>query len=184
MSGAEVLTNLQLVLGGARSGKSRMAECLAVDAAGGGPRTYVATAQAFDAEMKERIARHVMDRGTGWRTIEEPLELAAVVSCFKVGDVVLIDCMTLWLSNILLAHRDVEKECAVLVEAITACPAHLICVSNEVGMGLVPDNSLGRRFRDAQGRLNQAIATRAGLAVLVVAGLPLVLKGRLPQGLE
>ena len=185
MSGAEILTNLQFVLGGARSGKSSLAEGLARSAARtGGALTYVATAQAYDTEMEERIAQHVVDRGPDWNTIEAPLDLKQVVLSRKDGEVVLIDCLTLWLSNILLANRDVEATCSDLVEALSACRAHVVCVSNDVGMGLVPDNSLGRRFRDAQGRLNQMVAARAGLAVLVVAGLPLVLKGNLPPNVR
>lgn len=185
MSGAEVLTNLQVVLGGARSGKSRFAERLAQHAArAGGPLTYVATAQAFDAEMRARIAQHVEDRGAGWTTIEAPLDLADVVSNRVAGEVVLIDCLTLWLSNILLAQRDVEATCRDLVAALVACRAHIICVSNETGMGLVPDNKLGRAFRDAQGRLNQMVAAESRLAVFVAAGLPLVLKGELPADLN
>ena len=127
--------------------------------------------------------RHVIDRGAGWTTVEAPLDLTEVILSRKDGEIVLIDCLTLWLSNILLANRDVEATCRELVEALSACRAHVICVSNEVGMGLVPDNSIGRQFRDAQGRLNQMIAARAGLAVLVVAGLPMVLKGDLPESI-
>jgi len=183
MSDAEVLQSLHLVLGGARSGKSRLAERLARNAAqAGGPLTYVATAQAFDAEMELKISQHVIDRGAGWATIEVPEDLVEVVMSREVGEVVLIDCLTLWLSNILLANRDVEATCSDLVEALSACRAHVICVSNEVGMGLVPDNSLGRQFRNAQGRLNQMVAARADMAVFVAAGLPLMLKGQLPHG--
>ena len=116
-------------------------------------------------------------------TIEAPLDLVAEISARKDGDVVLIDCLTLWLSNMLLADRDLEAECAALLSAMETCDAHLVCVSNEVGMGLVPENFLGRRFRDAQGLLNREVAARAELAVFVVAGLPLVLKGALPEDL-
>ena len=184
MSGAQRLRRLQFVLGGARSGKSQLAETLAKLAIQDDrPPYYVATAQAFDTEMEARITRHVADRGPNWMTIEAPLDLVAEISARKDGDVVLIDCLTLWLSNMLLADRDLEAECAALLSAMETCDAHLVCVSNEVGMGLVPENFLGRRFRDAQGLLNREVAARAELAVFVVAGLPLVLKGALPEDL-
>ena len=183
MTGAKDLTNLQFVLGGARSGKSRLAERLALHAAAGRRPTYLATAQAWDEEMEDRISRHVLDRGENWNTVEEPVDVAGVVRTHRSGDIVLIDCLTLWLSNIMLADHDVETKCRDLVDALAFCGAHIVCVSNETGLGLVPENSLGRRFRDAQGRLNQMVAARAGLAVFVAAGLPLVLKGELPEGL-
>lgn len=168
-----------LVLGGARSGKSSHAERLARDS--GLERLYLATAQAFDAEMTERIARHRADRaGAGWRTIEEPLDLAAAIRREARTDaVLLVDCLTLWLTNTLLAGRDVVQEQEALLAAVGEAHGPLLLVSNEVGMGLVPETPLGRTFRDAQGRLNQALAARVPRVVFVAAGLPLVLK---PQG--
>lgn len=164
-----------LILGGARSGKSRAAETLA-RAAGSG-LVYVATAQAWDAEMAERIARHRADRGAGWETIEAPRALTAALRAVDGADrVVLVDCLTLWLSNLMLAGEDVEAEGAALVGALPALSARLVFVSNEVGMGIVPDTPLGRRFRDAQGRLNQRMAAACDTVLFVAAGLPLALK--------
>jgi adenosylcobinamide kinase/adenosylcobinamide-phosphate guanylyltransferase len=168
-----------LILGGARSGKSRLAERLARES--GRERVYVATAQAFDDEMAERIARHRIDRGDGWTTVETPLDLAAAVRGeSEPGRVLLVDCLTLWLSNVMLAGRDVAAGIDDLVDAVTAVQAPLVLVSNEVGLGIVPDTPLGRRFRDAQGILNQRIAAVVPRVVFVAAGLPLALKGPLP----
>ena len=166
-----------LVLGGARSGKSSHAEKLARET--GLARVYVATAQAYDDEMRERIARHQADRAEdGWRTIEEPIGLAAVIARnAKPDTVLLIDCLTLWLSNIMLSGRDVPAMQAALISILEAAKGPVILVSNEVGMGIVPETKLGRDFRDAQGRLNQAVAAMVPCVVFVAAGLPLVLKG-------
>jgi adenosylcobinamide kinase/adenosylcobinamide-phosphate guanylyltransferase len=164
-----------LVLGGARSGKSALAEAMARET--GLSRVYLATAQAFDHEMSERIARHRADRGDGWRTVEAPLDLvAALDAADSHKNVILIDCLTLWLSNVLLAGRDVEAACADLAARLSALRAPVVCVSNEVGLGIVPDNALARRFRDAQGRLNQQVAQRADAVAFVAAGLPVTLK--------
>lgn len=167
-------SKLVIILGGARSGKSAFAEGLVNE-----PRTYIATAQAFDDVMCTRISQHQTDRGAGWNTIEAPLDLVGAVQTAPLGDSILIDCLTLWLSNIMLAEMDIDTEIDRLLEALTAAPQPIVCVSNEVGMGLVPENALGRRFRDAQGMLNRKLAERADLAVFVVAGLPMVLKGQL-----
>ncbi len=166
-----------LVLGGARSGKSSHAEKLARET--GLARVYVATAQAYDDEMRERIARHQADRAEdGWRTIEEPIGLAAVIAQNATPDtVLLIDCLTLWLSNIMLGGRDVAAMQAALISILQSAKGPVILVSNEVGMGIVPETKLGRDFRDAQGRLNQAVAAVVPRVVFVAAGLPLVLKG-------
>lgn len=175
-----------LVLGGARSGKSAYAQHRAEASAGRGAGrrlTFVATAQAGDEEMAERIARHRADRDTRWETVEAPIALAQTLAKLGEADVVLVDCLTLWLSNVLLAGLDVPEEGARLVRAAAACAAELWLVSNEVGLGLVPDNALGRRFRDEAGRLNQTMAAQADAVVFVAAGLPLVLKPSAPPPL-
>ena len=153
---------LTLVLGGARSGKSRYAESLVM--ALPAPWIYVATAEARDTEMAERIAAHQARRGAGWRTLETPRDVVGALAAHGTTPL-LVDCLTLWLSN--------ERLEAVLGKA--AGP--LVLVANEVGFGIVPDNALGRRFRDLQGLLNQRIAARADRVVLVVAGVPLTIKG-------
>ena len=173
------LPSLSLVVGGARSGKSRLAEGLVF--ASGRPRHYIATAQAWDDEMRARIAAHQGDRGTDWITHEVPRDVAATLATLPADHVVLLDCATLWLTNVLLAEADMGQECAALLAALTACKAPVVVVSNEVGWGIVPDNALARAFRDHQGRLNQQIAAAAGLVIGVMAGLPMVLKGRLPD---
>jgi adenosylcobinamide kinase/adenosylcobinamide-phosphate guanylyltransferase len=170
------MTALTFVLGGARSGKSRHAEAL-VRAMGPSPWTYVATAQAFDAEMRERIARHQVDRGDGWVTIEAPHDLPAIVDSLGPAPA-LVDCLTLWLTNRLLADADLDADTAGFVAALRRRGgAPTVVVSNEVGLGIVPDNALSRRFRDAAGRLHQAVAAEAATVHLVVAGYPLTVKG-------
>ena len=164
-----------LVIGGARSGKSRFAQALAE--AESGPLVYVATAEALDGEMADRIARHQADRGARWTTREAPHDLAAAIAGVDPGATMLVDCLTLWLSNRMLAGADLDAEAHALVAAIGACPAaRLVLVSNEVGFGIVPETPLGRAFRDRAGWLNQAVAAAADRVALVVAGLPLWLK--------
>ncbi|SEQ12087.1 adenosylcobinamide kinase /adenosylcobinamide-phosphate guanylyltransferase [Faunimonas pinastri] len=164
-----------LVLGGARSGKSRFAERLVEKS--GLSRVYLATATAGDDEMAERIAHH-RARRAGWRTIEEPLALEDTLSREAgEGRAILVDCLTLWLSNLMFAEADVVARTESLCVTLGTVPGLVVLVSNEVGMGLVPDNALGRRFRDAQGRLNQAVAAAATDVAFVAAGLPLTLKG-------
>jgi adenosylcobinamide kinase / adenosylcobinamide-phosphate guanylyltransferase len=164
-----------LVLGGARSGKSRYAERMIEMAAEGG--TYCATAEARDAEMTARIAAHRARRGAFWHTVEEPLALAAAVAEHARPDrPLLVDCLTLWLSNVMLTGRPVEDKAAALCAALRLAAGPVVLVANEVGMGLVPETPLGRRFRDAAGHLNQAVAALAHRVVFVAAGLPLVLK--------
>jgi adenosylcobinamide kinase / adenosylcobinamide-phosphate guanylyltransferase len=167
---------LTFVIGGARSGKSRYAEGLI--AALLPPWTYVATAEAGDHEMIARIRAHRKRRGPTWRTIEAPRELDAALAAGSGGPVV-VDCLTLWLSNIMLAELDVETEIAKLEAAVTAAPAPIVLVANEVGLGIVPSFPLGRQFRDMQGFLNQRVAARADRVILMVAGLPLAVKGTL-----
>ena len=167
---------LTLVLGGARSGKSRYAESLI--AVLPPPWAYLATAEAGDHEMAVRIRTHRARRGPSWRTIEAPRDLtAAFAACERMP--ALVDCLTLWLSNLMLADVDVNAEVGRLEEALAATVAPVVLVANEVGSGIVPDHVLGRKFRDLQGLLNQRIAARADRVVLMVAGLPLALKGAL-----
>jgi adenosylcobinamide kinase/adenosylcobinamide-phosphate guanylyltransferase len=174
-SGAGGLPAITLVLGGARSGKSRYAETLVTGAAASG--TYIATAEAGDAEMAARIAHHRAGRGSFWRTVEEPLDLAAVIlTNADPARPVLVDCLTLWLSNLLGAGRVIEHEAEGLLGALRDASGPVVLVANEVGLGLVPETPLGREFRDEAGRLNQAVAALADQVVFVAAGLPLVLK--------
>jgi adenosylcobinamide kinase/adenosylcobinamide-phosphate guanylyltransferase len=163
---------LTLVLGGARSGKSRYAEGLIT--ALPPPWLYIATAQAFDQEMTERIATR---RAASWQTVEAPHDLAAALAAAPQRAPVLVDCLTLWLSNRMLAEADIDAETDTLERALDTSGGVRVLVSNEVGSGIVPDNALARRFRDLQGRLNQRLAARADRVVLVVAGLSLTLKG-------
>jgi adenosylcobinamide kinase/adenosylcobinamide-phosphate guanylyltransferase len=169
------LSPVTLVLGGARSGKSRFAECLIEGAASCG--TYCATAEAGDAEMAERIAAHRARRGPFWRTVESPLALAPAIAAAAAPErPILVDCLTLWLSNLLLAGRQPDPEAEKLCRILRSAAGPVVLVANEVGMGLVPETQLGRRFRDSAGRLNQEVAALADRVVFVAAGLPLVLK--------
>lgn len=171
---AKASRELTLVLGGARSGKSRFAESLI--ARHSPPWLYVATAEAGDAEMTARIAAHKARRGLDWMTIESPHDLASVVA--EQGNrPVLVDCLTLWLSNLMLADVDIDAKVARLEQALEQGRGPVVLVANEVGFGVVPENALARRFRDLQGQLNQRLAARADRVVLVVAGLPLFMKG-------
>lgn len=164
-----------LVLGGARSGKSRYAQARAE--ALPGPLLYIATAQALDEEMADRIARHRADRGPRWSTRDVPLDLPAAIRAEAApGGVLLVDCLTLWTSNLLFAERDLDRETEALADAVADAAGPVLLVANEVGLGIVPDNALARRFRDAAGRLNQAIAAAADEVQFVAAGLPLRLK--------
>jgi len=167
---------LTLVLGGARSGKSRYAEGLI--AALPPPWVFVATAEPGDEEMRSRIAVHRARRATSWQTVEAPHELAEAVVLAQPMPVV-VDCLTLWLSNLMLAAADIDTEIRRLDRALDAVSAPIVLVSNEVGSGIVPEHPLGRKFRDAQGMLNQRMAARADRVVLMVAGLPLAVKGTL-----
>ena len=174
--------HLTLVLGGARSGKSALAERLAE--LSDLPKVYIATATAGDAEMQARIAAHRARRDKAWQTLEAPLDLPDALRNLPPGQVCLVDCLTLWASNRMLAKHDPDNDIAELIAALSEAKGRLILVSNEVGMGLVPDTPMGRRFRDIQGRLNQAVANRADTVLFVAAGLPLALKGPLPGGLS
>lgn len=172
------LPPLALITGGARSGKSRLAETLARQS--GLRLRYVATAQPLDAEMAERIAQHRADRGPGWETLEAPLDLGPAMAGALPGTVTLVDCATLWLTNHLLAGHDLAAETERLLAALASARGPVIVVTNEVGWGIVPENALARAFRDEQGRLNQRLAATAGLVVAVLSGLPLALKGQMP----
>lgn len=167
---------LTLILGGARSGKSRYAESLLARLPP--PWAYIATAQAGDDEMAARIKAHRARRGPDWRSVEAPRDLkAALAACGTMP--VVVDCLTLWLSNLMLADADIGKETDRLENALAGAAAPVVLVSNEVGAGIVPEHPLGRRFRDQHGILNQRIAARADRVVLMVAGLPLAVKGTL-----
>lgn len=168
--------HLTLVLGGARSGKSRYAEDLVKAAPA--PWVYLATAQAFDDEMASRIRRHRADRGPGWTTVEEPLDLVgALMRHTAPGTSVLVDCLTLWVSNLMGTGRDVSMACTAFADTLERLKGNVVLVSNEVGMGIVPDNPMAREFRDHVGRLHQMVAARSRRVVLVVAGLPMNVKG-------
>ena len=163
-----------LVLGGARSGKSAYAQAQA-EAVTARP-VMIATGQAFDDEMRERIARHRQERGERWRTLEAPLDLAGTLASLTPGDAAVVDCLTLWLSNQMHAQADIEAATGGLLAALSACPARVWLVGNEVGQGIVPDNALARRFRDEAGWMHQRLAAAADAVFLIVAGLPLRLK--------
>ena len=172
----EIVT-VTLVLGGARSGKSRFAESLSE-----GTKHYIATAQAFDDEMRERIASHKKQRGTVWATHEVPFDLVTKLKDIDAADnFILLDCLTLWLFNLLLAEADCAEMVAELIDHLKTAKAQIVIVSNEVGLGIVPDNALSRAFRDLQGIANQGVAAVADHVVFMAAGLPLVLKGSLPR---
>lgn len=167
--------NKTLILGGARSGKSRRAQQLAEQ--NDGELLFVATAEALDAEMAERIGIHRQDRGARWRTLEVPLNLAeTIMTDSDASTVMLVDCLTLWLSNLMHYERDIEDNIRALCNATTQALGTIIFVSNELGMGLVPETALERRFRDEQGRLNQAMARVCDRVEFVAAGLPISLK--------
>ena len=163
-----------LITGGARSGKSMRAETRAREFLG--KPVYIATAEALDAEMHERIERHRARRGRDWLERESPLELVAALGETDGAGARLVDCLTLWLSNLMHAERDWEKEGSLLVETLDRQISPVVLVTNEVGLGIVPDNALARRFRDAAGLLNQMIARVADEVELVVAGLPMRVK--------
>lgn len=174
--------SVHLVLGGARSGKSRYAESRVTELSQGKDKHYVATAIAFDEEMTKRIAHHQRTRGVSWSEHECPKELAQLLSKFKHGDVVLIDCLTLWLNNVIyndgltLSEEQIKKRVEELQHAVSICKAEVVLVSNEVGLGVVPLGEVSRLFVDHAGWMNQALALVADRVTLVVAGLPLVLK--------
>jgi len=167
---------LTFVLGGARSGKSRYAQQAAEAAGEANKCIMIATAEAHDAEMANRIARHRQERGARWETVEAPRELPAAIRGLSADDVAVVDCLTLWVSNLMMQGQVVDAGADRLVESLTNHAARIWVVSNEVGMGIVPENALARRFRDDIGRLHQRIAAMADHVVLVVAGIPMIVK--------
>ena len=172
-------SDLTLVLGGARAGKSAFAEGLAQ---AWERRVYMATAVITDDEMAERIASHRARRGADWRTVEEPVELAAAVSRESAsGTCLLVDCLTVWLGNLMHHGRNVDAACQALLESLATAAGPVVLVANEVGLGIVPDNAMARAFRDHAGRLNQAVARLAGRVYFMSAGIPLTLKGQPPD---
>tara|TARA_B100001063_G_C16542652_1_gene442035 strand:- start:49 stop:582 length:534 start_codon:yes stop_codon:yes gene_type:complete len=171
--------HIALVLGGAASGKSSWAEAYAASLAQ--DLIYVATAQAFDNEMKNKIFAHQSARSDRWKTFEEPLNLAGLIGTFPADHSVLIDCATMWLSNQMLAEKNYDQAGDALLKALPAAASPIVIVSNEVGHSVVPENALGRQFRDAQGQLNQRLAAAADLVVMITAGLPMVLKGQIAE---
>lgn len=173
-----MIPELTLVLGGAASGKSAYAEGLAKETGRG--LIYLATAEIHDDEMRAKVCKHKEMRGLGWKTVEAPLNLSPALKAAPGDHIVLIDCATMWLSNHLLADNDLATAETELMAALDMSAAPVIVVSNEVGLSVVPENALARRFRNAQGALNQKLAARAGLVVNVIAGLPQILKGALP----
>jgi adenosylcobinamide kinase/adenosylcobinamide-phosphate guanylyltransferase len=183
---------VELVLGGARSGKSRFAEQRVFSLCESGGRGqcgmtkhYLATSEPLDEEMQQRIAHHQQQRGDGWTEWEVPLDLSATLMALSSRDVVLVECLTLWLNNVIYyaqqnggdVEREIERAIASLVESLERCEAHIILVSNEVGLGVVPLGEVSRLFVDNAGRMNQRVAAIAQQVTLVAAGLPLVLKG-------
>ncbi len=168
------LPPVTLVLGGARSGKSRYAEDL-VEAEGGG--IYIATAEAWDSEMTVRIETHRQRRGDKWQTIEAPTDLVGALTSRNCrGKAVLVDCLTLWVTNLMMAERDIEREVSMLTAALPSLDARVVFVSNEVGLGIVPENAMARQFRDHAGNTHQRIAKIADRVVFVAAGLPMTMK--------
>jgi adenosylcobinamide kinase / adenosylcobinamide-phosphate guanylyltransferase len=178
---ASMSKEIILITGGARSGKSQYAERRAVEM--GGRRLYLATAEAKDEEMAQRIAEHRQRRGNQWRTIEEPLELTqALLAEHGKTDCALVDCLTLWISNLLI-RRDEEhtaKKVQELIEKLPKLDFHLVFVTNEVGWGIVPDNPLARKFRDLAGWTNQRVAQAANEVILMVSGMPMIAKKGAP----
>ncbi len=168
------LPPLTLVLGGARSGKSRHAEALIEVLPA--PWVYIATAQAYDDEMRARIAEHRARRSQDWRTVDAPMALPEALRAVPSGQPVLVDCLTLWLTNLILAERDIAIATGELMAACREAQGPIVLVSNEVGLGIVPENALARRFRDEAGRLHQRLASQAERVVFMVAGLPMQVK--------
>ncbi|MDF0697293.1 bifunctional adenosylcobinamide kinase/adenosylcobinamide-phosphate guanylyltransferase [Rhizobium sp. MC63] len=172
----DLLANSTLVLGGARSGKSRFAENLVTSS--GLECHYIATGRAWDDEMQTRIDQHRADRGPSWTTHEEPLDLVGKLAAIDgAGRAILVDCLTLWLTNLMMEERDIALQAAALAAWLPQTKAKLVIVSNEVGLGIVPENRMARDFRDHAGRLHQMVAAKAAEVYFIAAGLPLKMKG-------
>ncbi len=176
------MNNVQLILGGARSGKSAYAEKLATES--GLPVTYIATAQVYDAEFGQRVSHHKVRRPAHWSTVEQPFNLADTLQAYAAtGQCVIVDCLTLWLAQCICPdcerpqHISWQNEHRALLNILPSLPGMIILVSNEVGMGIVPLGEINRQFQDEQGRLNQSVAQIAGKVSFIAAGLPLMLKG-------
>ncbi len=174
----KVFPRVTFIVGGAASGKSAWAEGFVESCKKS--KTYLATSQVLDGEMRAKVDAHVARRDQSWALIEAQMDLRPALSGLKPDQICLLDCATMWLSNHLLADSDLDVAQAALLAALAECRANLVIVSNEVGQGIVPENPLARQFREAQGRLNIALAAHADLVVQVTVGLPLVLKGTLP----
>ena len=173
----DVSAAVTFILGGAASGKSAFAESLCFSS--GKPKAYWATSQIFDDEMREKVAKHLAQRGADWTTHEEPFDAAKALGALAEGQICLIDCATMWLTNHLLAGHDLAAEQDGLLAAVERCRADLVIVPNETGLGIVPENKLARRFPEAQGRLNTALAAPGGPAAQATGRPPLVLKAEL-----
>lgn len=180
MNKAEILlsghASTLLVLGGARSGKTAFAETAAMTCAGDAKPYYLATGQAFDDEMKARITRHQKIRGERFSTLEEPHDIAGRIKSLAPGEVLLIDSIGTWITNLMLAEQDIDHMIRDCITALHECTGHVVLVSDETGLGIVPDNAMARQFRDHVGIFNQQVAAMADRVVLVVAGIPLVIK--------
>ena len=178
------MNNKYFIIGGARSGKSYWGQLLSENLPG--QKIFLATAQAWDDEMRERIRRHQEVRGASWQTVEEPLQISEkLTELDHPGNVILLDCLTLWLSNLMtvaeLPEKEIEEQCRSLARLLPNLQSTIILVSNEVGWGIVPDNYLSRLFRDLAGQLNRWTAASCSTVIMVTAGLPLALKGILPE---
>ncbi|KAB7613325.1 bifunctional adenosylcobinamide kinase/adenosylcobinamide-phosphate guanylyltransferase [Amylibacter sp. SFDW26] len=173
------LPKLTMVIGGAASGKSVYAENLVITS--GHPRSYIATAQALDNEMRDKVVKHKAQRGADWDTYEAPFKPWEALAGIDKANVTLLDCATFWLSNMLINDANLAEEKVHFLNGLKNANGSVVIVTNEVGQGVVPDNKLARQFRQAQGELNQDLAALCDLVVLITAGLPLSLKGQLPQ---
>ncbi|MCH7542627.1 MAG: bifunctional adenosylcobinamide kinase/adenosylcobinamide-phosphate guanylyltransferase [Proteobacteria bacterium] len=179
------LAPVTLIIGGARSGKSKHGEALIENcrAGGGAKPLYIATAEAGDGEMAARIEKHKRRRGVRWETLEEPLEIAAALEANGRADrAILVDCLTLWLSNLMGKGRDIAAETARLLGALDDLEGPVVLIANEVGLGIVPEGALAREFRDRAGELNQAMAERAERVVFIAAGIAMTIKDAAPTG--
>ncbi|MCY4005482.1 MAG: bifunctional adenosylcobinamide kinase/adenosylcobinamide-phosphate guanylyltransferase [Rhodobacteraceae bacterium] len=177
-----MVAKLVLVLGGASCGKTALAQQM-TERWGESP-AYIATAEPFDPEMKEKIHRHRATRGDNWITIEEPLKIAEILQDQGDWNAVLIDCLTMWVMNLIIADTDVTNATVNLIDAAIGCPVPVVMVSGETGMGIVPSGKLSRQFSQELGQVNQLIASQANLVILTVAGLPIALKGSIPECLQ